>query len=415
MLIGMESKSRILLVWLLSGLLVLIALTGVAGLAIMSRIRAGETALRNRYPEIALERIRSGIFLSSTLARDYFADPSDVAAPALIARLRQLQKESRATLNGTESVAKLRGNVIAYWKVLDLMVEMAARRHSAPVEAYFRHELTQRREAMLQIAREINDALEAEYKSRARELGAMYAQFFGMMAVELVLTLVAGTAISATAIRRLTALEGETRGLSARLVQAQEQERRSIARELHDEVGQSLTALLLEVGAAGALSGEGAVRSRLDSIAADAERIVEEVRRIALSLRPSMLDDLGLVPALEWQAREVGQRSGLAVEVVAEESAGQLPEAHRTCIYRVTQEALQNSVRHAGASKVRIGLKRCERTVSLQVEDDGKGFVAGRMRGLGLLGMEERVAQLGGHLRVMSGERGTQVMAELPL
>jgi len=199
------------------------------------------------------------------------------------------------------------------------------------------------------------------------------------------------------------------------VVQAQEQERRSIARELHDEVGQSLTALLLDVGAAGVLAGEGVVRSRLEAIAKSAERIVEEVRRIALSLRPSMLDDMGLVPALEWQAREVGQRSGLAVEVVAEESAGQLSEAQRTCIYRVAQEAMQNSVRHACATKVRIGLQNCAATLSLQVEDDGKGFAVSRMRGLGLLGMEERVSQLGGHLRVQSGEQGTRVMAELPL
>ena len=222
--------------------------------------------------------------------------------------------------------------------------------------------------------------------------------------------------LSLVTIKRLGKLEGETRALSAQLVQAQEQERRSLARELHDEVGQSLSALLLDIGAASSQSEASTIRSRLDNITAAAERIVEEVRRIALSLRPSMLDDLGLVPALEWQAREVGQRTGLVVEVLAEESAGQLPEAQRTCIYRVAQESLQNSVRHAAASKVRIGLRKNHSRVSLDVEDNGKGFAVARMRGLGLLGMEERVLQLGGHLRVFSEPgQGTRVTADLPL
>ena len=130
------------------------------------------------------------------------------------------------------------------------------------------------------------------------------------------------------------------------------------------------------------------------------------------------------MPALEWQAREVGQRTGLIVEVSADESAGQftagepgeLNDAQRTCIYRVAQESLHNSVRHAEASRVRIGLRKSEGNVSLEVEDNGKGFVSTRTRGLGLLGMEERVSQLGGHLRVFSEPGcGTRVTVELPL
>jgi len=129
-----------------------------------------------------------------------------------------------------------------------------------------------------------------------------------------------------------------------------------------------------------------------------------------------LLDDLGLVPALEWQAREIGHRTGLNVQILAEESAGELPEAHRTCIYRVVQEALQNSARHSGASRVRIGLQKATKSVCLHVEDDGRGFTVGRTRGLGLLGMEERVAQLGGRFRVESAPgRGTTVRAELPI
>jgi signal transduction histidine kinase len=412
MLINMESRSRLLLVCSLGGLLLLIALNGIAALAIISRIQTGEAALRSRFLQRSgkLERLRDAIYLSGTLARDYFSDPDGPDAKILLEKLAELQTQSKEALE-----PELRGEVVAYWKVLDLMEEMARRRHTAPVEKYFRGQLALRRESMLRIVDHVGVALTGEWRLRESDLQRMYGQFRRMMLAELALVVIAGSAISAFAFQRLTRLEAETRALSARLVQSQEQERRSIARELHDEVGQSLTALLLDLGAA-ASQTEGSARTRLNGIAASAERIVEEVRRIALSLRPSMLDDLGLVAALEWQAREVGQRNGLSVEVSAAESAADLPETHRTCIYRVAQEALQNAVRHSGAGKVRIGLRQGVRTICLEVEDDGKGFVVGRMRGLGLLGMEERVSQLGGHLRVQSEPgRGTTVRAELPL
>jgi len=129
-----------------------------------------------------------------------------------------------------------------------------------------------------------------------------------------------------------------------------------------------------------------------------------------------MLDDLGLVAALEWQAREVGNGSGLQVEVEAPETAGELPEPQRICIFRVAQEALRNCARHASATHVRVALDRVSTHVLLKVEDDGRGFQPGRSKGLGLLGMEERVAQLGGRLRIDSQPgRGTTITADLPV
>ena len=129
-----------------------------------------------------------------------------------------------------------------------------------------------------------------------------------------------------------------------------------------------------------------------------------------------MLDDLGLVPALHWQAREVSRRTGLRVDVDADEAADDLPEEYRTCIYRVVQEALQNSSRHAGARTVRISVHHGGGRVLLRVQDDGKGFEAAHVRGLGLIGMEERVTHLNGelHVRSRSGE-GTTLEVELPV
>ena len=148
----------------------------------------------------------------------------------------------------------------------------------------------------------------------------------------------------------------ELKKLSARLVDAQEQERKGLARELHDEVGQSLSALVLGIGnLAKAIRPIGnAFDSDIEALHSLAENTVRVVRNISLLLRPSMLDDLGLVPALQWQAREMQKRYGLAVRVAADNVGDDLGEEHKTCIYRIVQEALNNISRHAGADTAKI-------------------------------------------------------------
>jgi signal transduction histidine kinase len=246
------------------------------------------------------------------------------------------------------------------------------------------------------------------------------------------LTLGAGLLLAAFTIRRTLRLEielqrryeegvraqHELKELSARLLSAQEEERRTISRELHDEVGQSLSALLMEAGNAAATVPAGSleVRRHVDSIKKLAEASVNVIRNMTLLLRPSMLDDLGLVPALEWQAREVSKRTGLRVHLAAEESADQLSDELKTCIYRVVQEALHNCVRHSQARTVKVVVRQEPSKIVLSVEDDGHGFDARRVRGLGLVGMEERVHHLGGAFEVESRPgAGTRVAVELPI
>jgi signal transduction histidine kinase len=140
------------------------------------------------------------------------------------------------------------------------------------------------------------------------------------------------------------------------------------------------------------------------------------VRNMALLLRPSMLDDLGLVPALEWQAREVSKRSGIRVKVDATNVAEELPEEHKTCVYRVVQEALHNCVQHAAAHNVKITVDQQPTTLRLAIEDDGKGFAPQKERGMGLLGIQERVSHLGGAFSIDSSPgRGTALRVLLPL
>jgi signal transduction histidine kinase len=158
------------------------------------------------------------------------------------------------------------------------------------------------------------------------------------------------------------------------------------------------------------------MRDHLASIRTLAEKTVNEVRDLALLLRPSMLDDFGLVPALNWYAREVTNRTGLNVVVEADDAADNLPDEHKTCIYRLVQEAVNNAGRHANARTAEVVVRRESQRVLLTVRDDGAGFDTRFVRGLGLLGMEERVRRLGGSFRIDSNlGLGTAIEAELPV
>jgi signal transduction histidine kinase len=159
----------------------------------------------------------------------------------------------------------------------------------------------------------------------------------------------------------------------------------------------------------------GALQAKTDEIKKLVENSIHVVRDMALLLRPSMLDDLGLVPALQWQAREMSKRTGVAVKVAAEQVPENLPEELKTCVYRTVQEALHNAVQHAEARTVRVGIRQDQDRILLSIQDDGKGFHALQERGMGLLGMQERVTHLGGSFAVESEPgHGTVVRIVLP-
>jgi signal transduction histidine kinase len=219
--------------------------------------------------------------------------------------------------------------------------------------------------------------------------------------------------------RDVAQARGQLKDLSARLVQAQESERRALSRELHDEVGQALSAVLVELrnlaDGLGAWSVEQS-RSHVEMIKGLVENTVRAVRNMALLLRPSMLDDLGLIPALRWQARETSKRTSIDVSVVTDLASDDLPDEYKTCVYRVVQEALHNCSRHSHATTVRIRVGQDLGRLSLSIQDDGQGFDAQQSKGLGLLGMEERVTRLGGRFEVHSKPgNGTVLTVELPL
>lgn len=208
------------------------------------------------------------------------------------------------------------------------------------------------------------------------------------------------------------------RDLSARLLNAQEQERKALARELHDGIGQALGALVLDAGRATSIitHGDDRAKSAFEEIRRRAESILHSVRDMALGLRPSMLDDLGLPAALDWLARETSRRGDVEVDLVMDGLANSLPDEYNTCIYRLVQEGLQNASRHSGASNIQVDVRRSGAMVTIRVRDDGQGFDTATKRGLGLLGAAERLALLNGRLQIESVDGiGTSFTAELPV
>ncbi|SPE41988.1 Integral membrane sensor signal transduction histidine kinase [Candidatus Sulfopaludibacter sp. SbA3] len=217
-----------------------------------------------------------------------------------------------------------------------------------------------------------------------------------------------------TRYNELVRSRGELERLSARLVDAQETERRNISRELHDEVGQTLGALLVDFGRLAA-AAPPELREQVEHMKTVAERSVKSVRNLALLLRPSMLDDLGLVAALEWQGREVSRSSEMEVDVQSENVSDDLPDEYKVTVYRLVQEALNNAVRHSGARNARVRVDQAGGRIRVVVADDGRGFNPDRMRGMGILGMEERVKRLGGSLIIESKPgQGSTLTANLP-
>jgi len=228
------------------------------------------------------------------------------------------------------------------------------------------------------------------------------------------LRLAEGFAVRASAAVELS--ERVQRDSLRRVVEAQELERRRLARELHDETGQALTSILL-----GLKSVEEAksAEQRDDAAAALRQLVVatlQDVRRLAVELRPTALDDFGLLPALERLAQTFTEQVGIETDVEASLGDTRLPPEVETALYRLVQEALTNVIKHSRARHVSISLVRRVSSVSAVIEDDGVGFRDPSGEGLGLIGMRERVGLLDGRLEIESRpDHGTTIMAEVPV
>ena len=441
---SLVSNSRLLLMTGFGGLLLLMAFAGIDGMHTIEEIQRSNDTIRDDFllRTRVLERIRADLYVSGTYVRDYLLERESGKAEGHRYSLLETRNdmdaavaEYRKLLNSQESkpFQVLTAELESYWRVLEPVLEWSREQRQRDGYLFLRDEVFPRRMSMLGIADRIGRLNELQLDTGKVKVAESFFGFRRRLLVTLGLTIGLGLLLASFSIHRILRLETETtthykeiarareelKQLSARLVEAQENERRAIARELHDEVGQELTAILVEMGNMSIL-----MRGRdLDAVAAKADEVkkliessLRTVRNMSLLLRPSMLDDLGLVPALQWQAREVSKRTGLWVNVAAHDVSEDLPEEHKTCIYRIVQEALHNIVQHANARKVEVDVRQEASALLLSIRDDGNGFDPMRDKGMGLLGMQERVSHLEGVFELDSrpGE-GTLLKAALPL
>jgi len=212
--------------------------------------------------------------------------------------------------------------------------------------------------------------------------------------------------------RMLVRLEAERREAGKAAVRAQERERKRIAQDLHDEVNQALTAVLLRLEAS-MQTAPYDLRRELGETKRLATQAMEELLNLARQLRPSVLDDHGLIPALQTQVRDFSEQTRIPTSFQRTGAIPVLSPEQQLALYRVTQESLSNVVQHAGATRVEVELSFVGRTV-LRISDDGRGFVGRRNGGLGLSGMRERALLAGGALEIRS-ERGSGTRVELTI
>ena len=458
--------------------------------------------------ESKLRGLRSDVNLSGIFVRDYLLDTARERAPEYRQQLSDFRQKNLRTFEELRDLTltrdetpsrfvRLEAQLEDYWEALDPLFDWTMAEKLSFSAGFLRREVLPRREAILTIAREIEELNRATMAAQRSEITARQAAFRNDLFNLLWRSLLLGAVVAITAVIRLRKLEwradqqrfiaeeaeGQMRLLSQQLVATQEEERKKLSRELHDHVGQMLTALRMELGRVDRLrlmerryederrsaeEAEGrmrelsqqlvatqeeerkklsrelhdhvgqvltALRMELGSIdrlrapddaplgAAVAEsrtlvdNMVRTVRDLALGLRPSMLDDFGLQPALEWHVRDFTRRYGLPVELNVSGNLSGLPEPYATCVYRVVQEALTNCVRHASASKIRVTVTGTYDTLAVGVVDDGVGIHPERLKsGLGLRGIEERVRDLSGTLDIESNPGvGTSLTIRIPL
>jgi signal transduction histidine kinase len=292
-----------------------------------------------------------------------------------------------------------------------------------------------KREAAIQVASELQTLNRNAYVEQQQTTAALYRDIqnrfwrtFGL-AVLVTLFIALLSAVHVSRLERRLRHEqekdartaAELQRLSAKLVSAQEEERRTIARELHDEIGQVLTVIKMELSHAQRhLATDGGSSDLLDDARSITDRALHAVRDISHFLHPPLLDDLGLSAAVDWYVQSINKRHELRVDLTAQNMTARLPSEIEVALYRIVQEGLTNVIRHARAHRCVVELVRDDvgESVRVTIRDDGVGFdpVAPRdpeaSPGLGLVGIRERVAQLGGQLRLDSAPgRGTVLTA----
>jgi signal transduction histidine kinase len=393
----------------------------------------------------AISQLRRNTWLAGNYVRDFFLSSHSDRAALLKSQLRDLDTQSRQALGRLEQLnpneaatRSLKAHLGEYWTKLEPIPESMLVVEPAAAYQFIQQEIVPRRNSLNDAFQQIAEADQSALQRSELQFADKRQDAVRRLLVMLALCVVLGFLVARVSLQYAGRLERETtrhcekvthakremEQLSARLLEAEEDSRRRLSRELHDEIGQTLAVLEIELSHAHALTNDSqpGIRDRLRRARELAERTVQTVRNISLLLRPALLDDLGLVPALQWLLEDFERRSGVSCEFSEEGVQDLLPDSVKTCVYRVVQESLHNSEKHAGASQVRVALRQSANQMRVDVEDNGRGMelnakgMPRRNAGLGILGMRERAARVGGALALESSPgRGTQIRLQIPL
>jgi signal transduction histidine kinase len=422
-------------------LLLIMGLSGVASIQETRRIHEQILSVEDNYRHIEnmVEAVRSDTSQVAVLQRDRLLDHG-TSAESYAHQLAALRDKTEATMGQLRSIQlqqdskafeRLESALRAY---MDAVAAEFRATPAAGLRAEFDDRFRSQSLTIFSVAEELGKLNEENFESRRRALNQSVEHLQYDIWETIITALVVGAIIAGASIFRITALEKESaehqkkteqaeerlRLLSQQLVSSQEQERKSLSRELHDEIGQLLTALRMELGNMERIRAATGVDlgPHLDQAKKLAETTLKTTRDIAMGLRPAMLDLLGLGPALEWQAREFSRRYNTPIQLEVDGDLKDLSDRHRTYLYRIVQEGLTNCARHAQAKNIRVRLEDANGQVALTVEDDGIGFDAhaGVVYGLGLLGLTERVRELSGNIAIESQPgKGTKLAVVLPV
>jgi signal transduction histidine kinase len=414
----------------------------------MVELERRSTEINSRYmrAQDLLTATRGHVLMGSVYVRDALLDPDPKSASAYRVQLEESYRAAEQALGQyvpvidvpgeQERIARLRREVNDFRRTLFEVLETDSRQWPSTARGLLRGRIMPKREGVMRISEQIQALNRRAFVQQQSDIAALYRltqrhvwQSFGIAVVAsfgiaLLAMIYAGRLEQRIQRQRLKDIDTarDLQRLSAQLLTAQEEERRSIARELHDEVGQVLTAIKVELSLAQhAVQAAGAPPNLLADARSITDTALHAVRDLSHLLHPAMLDDLGLPSAVAWYIKGFGRRHQLTVDLLHERMDERLSAEIESAAYRIVQEALTNVARHAQAERCRVYLQRLTNTLLVTIEDNGIGFnpeavgQASPSRGLGLISIRERVAQLHGTLRIETGEgNGVRLTVELP-
>lgn len=413
-------------VWILVGgfslTILFLLVSGIIAIQAVELVeRNNESTLeRHRVSSKLIDDFQSEVAGLSGIFYEIVASPGPVDRPSLLARLDEFEAAVAATLAaGRAGPAAVRWDAVG--AAADAFSAEVRRLLQSPSDATFvPASLIQAKQALIVevshlVAANYQVAIEEEsllsQSARGRLRGSL--SFLGVALLLALLCAAATVYITTQIFHRSEWQARELSRLSAHVLDGQEQILQRFSRELHDEFGQILTAI--EANLAAVPLSSAAVTSRIEDCVLLVQDAMANVRALSQLLRPSSLDDFGLVPSLQLLAESFSQRNDIAVDSRLD-FEGRLPSDTETHLFRIAQEALTNVVRHAGASRVDLSLEGRGPWLRLCVSDDGRGLSTdAHKRGFGLIGMRERILSVGGTFAVGSNGRGVRVTAEVPI